>query len=204
MAPTEAGVQAPPPPSPYLAAPPDAPKSWFRRHWKLVTVGAVVALIGVSVAAGGGSKDETSADAPPATEAPASTAAPAPETTAPPATEAPTTAPPATEAPSRDIEGDEDEVDDVGAAVMDAPDLIGVSYIHIPVTNDSSKASTYMIDIAVESADGATQYKTTVAFLNDVQPGQSASAESMVAWGSEGMPGDATVRITEVDRTESF
>ena len=191
---TEPGVQAPPPPSPYFEAPPDPPKSWFRRHWKLVTVGVVVALIGVSVAAGGGSKDETSADAPPATEAPATTAAPAPETTA----------PPATEAPSRDIEGDEDEVDDVGAVVMDAPDVIGVSYIHIPVTNDSSKASTYMIDIAVESADGATQYKTTVAFLNDVQPGQSASAETMIAWGSDGAPADATVRITEVDRTESF
>ena len=46
--------------------------------------------------------------------------------------------------------GDQDEIDDVGAPVLDAPDIIGVSYIHIPVTNDSSEASDYLIDVAVE------------------------------------------------------
>ena len=189
---TEPGVQAPPPPSPYFEAPPDPPKSWFRRHWKLVTVGAVVALIGVSVAAGGGSKDETSADARHRGPGYYCRSGSGDNRSS------------GYRGSFADIEGDEDEVDDVGAVVMDAPDVIGVSYIHIPVTNDSSKASTYMIAIAVESADGATQYETTVAFLNDVQPGQSASAETMIAWGSDGAPADATVRITEVDRTESF
>ena len=200
MAPTEPALQAPPPPPPppYFVAPPEPPKqSWLRRHWKLVSVAVAVVVIGAA-AAGGGSKDETSTADPTTTEAPPATEAPAP-------TEAPTTeAPPVTEAPDRGIDGDENEIADVGAPVMDAPDLIGVSYIHIPVTNNSSKASNYWIDVAVESADGATQYETTTALLNDVQPGQSATAEGMIAWGSTGAPADATVRITKVDRTASF
>jgi hypothetical protein len=40
-------------------------------------------------------------------------------------------------------------IDDVGAPVLDAPDIIGVSYIRVPVTNNSSKASSYIIEIAV-------------------------------------------------------
>lgn len=185
---SETTVQPAPTPAP--PAPPSQPKGWFRRHKKLTIAGVVVGLLAIGSAAAGGGSDDTTAttDDPPATEA----AGPAP-------TEAPMT-----EAPSREIDGDEDEVDDLGAPVMDAPDAIGVSYIHIPVTNDSSKASSYMISIAVESADGATQYETTTAFLDSVEPGQSASAESMIAWGSDGAPADATVRVTKVDRTASF
>jgi hypothetical protein len=63
--------------------------------------------------------------------------------------------------------------------------------------------SDYFIEVAVESADGATQYETTSAFLNGVEPGQAASAEGMVAWGSEPAPADAIARITTVQRTAS-
>ena len=190
-------VPTPAPPAP--PAPPSQPPGWFRRHKKLTIAGVVVGLLAIgSAAAAGGSEDKAATtDDPPTTEAPA----PAP--TEAPVTEAPAEAPPATEAPARDIDGDEDEVDDLGAPVMDAPDAIGVSYIHIPVTNNSSKASSYMIDVAVESADGATQYETTIATLSGVEAGQAASAEGMVAWGADPAPADATVRITTVQRTAS-
>jgi hypothetical protein len=99
--------------------------------------------------------------------------------------------------------GSQDATADVGAPILDAPDAIGVSYLHIPVTNNSSGRSDYFIEVAIESADGATQYETTLATLSGVEPGQAASAEGMVAWGSDPAPADATVRITTVQRMAS-
>ena len=99
--------------------------------------------------------------------------------------------------------GSKDASADVGVPVMEAPDAIGVSYINIPVTNNSSGRSDYFIEVAIESADGATQYETTNAFLDGVEPGQSASARAMVAWGTEPAPADATVRVITVQRTAS-
>jgi hypothetical protein len=99
--------------------------------------------------------------------------------------------------------GSKDATADVGVPALDAPDVIGVSYIHVPVTNNSSGRSDYFIEVAIESADGATLYETTFASLSGVEPGQSASAEGMLAWGSDGSPADATPRITTVQRTAS-
>lgn len=100
--------------------------------------------------------------------------------------------------------GSADATADVGTPVLEAPDAIGVSYIRIPVTNNSSGRSDYFIEMVVESADGATQYETTLASLSAVEPGQSATAEGMVAWGSDPMPADATARVTTVQRTASL
>src|SRR5262245_16247242 len=99
--------------------------------------------------------------------------------------------------------GSQDATADGGVPVLEAPDAIGVSYITIPVTNNASGRSNYFIEVAIESADGATQYETTSAFLSGVEPGQSASAQGMVAWGTEPAPSDATVRVTTVQRTAS-
>ena len=99
--------------------------------------------------------------------------------------------------------GSQDATADVGTPILDAPDAIGVSYLHIPVTNNSSGRSDYFVEVAIESADGATQYQTTIATLSGVEAGQDASAEGMVAWGSDPAPADATVRVTTVQRTAS-
>jgi hypothetical protein len=192
-------------------APPEPPRKsfWRRNRVPVIVIGLIVVLIGGCVAAIGGAADETStADDPPATEAPATTPAPTeapPAAEAPPATEPPTTeAPPTTDSDISRGAGSRDASADVGVPVMDPPDVIGVSYVHVPVTNNSSGRSDYFIELAIESADGATQYETTFATLSSVEPGQSASAEGMVAWGSAGAPADATVRTTTVQRTASF
>ena len=63
---------------------------------------------------------------------------------------------------------------------MAAPDAIGVSYVKIPVTNNSSGRSDYWIELVIESADGATQLDTASAFVEDLEAGQSTTAEAMV------------------------
>ena len=67
--------------------------------------------------------------------------------------------------------GSQDATADIGTPTMAAPDAIGVSYIKIPVTNNSSGRSDYRIELVIESADGATQLDTATAFVTSSKPG---------------------------------
>ena len=71
------------------------------------------------------------------------------------------------------------------------------------MTNNSSGRSDYLIDLVIESADGATQLDTTTAFVQGLEPGQSATAEAMVT-DVESLPADAVIRVTSVQRTASY
>jgi hypothetical protein len=98
--------------------------------------------------------------------------------------------------------GSQDATADIGTPTMTAPDAIGVSYIQIPVTNNSSGRSNYFIDLTIESADGATQLDTSVAVVNDLEAGQSTTAKAMVT-NADALPADAVIRVTTVQRTAS-
>lgn len=67
----------------------------------------------------------------------------------------------------------------------------------VKVTNNSSKASNYIIEIAFESPDGSTQIDTSTVFINDLQPGQTAT-EKAISFADA--PADFTCRITDVTR----
>ena len=99
--------------------------------------------------------------------------------------------------------GSQDATADVGTPTMEAPDAIGVSYIKIPVTNNSSGRSDYHIELVIESADGATQLDTAFAFVTELEAGQSATAEAMVT-DADSFPADAVIRVTTVERTASL
>ena len=98
--------------------------------------------------------------------------------------------------------GSHDATADIGTPTMAAPDAIGVSHVEIPVTNNSSGRSDYWIELVIESADGATQLETTSAFVEDLEAGQSTTAEAMVI-DAGSLPADAVVRVTTVQRTAS-
>ena len=93
--------------------------------------------------------------------------------------------------------GSQDATADIGTPTMAAPDAIGVSYITIPVTNNSSGRSDYHIELVIESADGATQLDTAFAFVTDLEAGQSTTAEAMVT-DAYSFPADAVIRVITV------
>jgi len=69
------------------------------------------------------------------------------------------------------------------------------------VTNHSSERSDYIATIAFESPDGTTQLEASSGFIQDLEPGQSASLEVVTAAGA---PAEFTCRVTEVERFASL
>lgn len=49
----------------------------------------------------------------------------------------------------------------------------------VSVTNRTSKTSNYFITVAFNSTDGATQLDTAIAVVNNLAPGQTASADAL-------------------------
>lgn len=72
------------------------------------------------------------------------------------------------------------------------------AHILVKVTNHSSKASVYFVTVAAESADGKTQYDTTVVTVNSLKPGQSATADGAFL---KKVPKGAKLSLAEVQRT---
>ena len=69
----------------------------------------------------------------------------------------------------------------------------------IEITNHSSKRSNYMVEISFESQDGANQYGTGTAFVNNLEPGQS-KAETATAFEDIADGTAFTCRVVNVDR----
>ena len=90
---------------------------------------------------------------------------------------------------------------DVSGAVLGQPDAIGFRRSPLTVTNNSSKRSNYMIDLSIESPDGATQYDTSFASVNNLEPGQTTTAEAFSI--TKTIPADAVVKIKTVSRLAS-
>lgn len=95
----------------------------------------------------------------------------------------------------------QDPTGDVALGPIQAPDALGIRYEKITAVNHSSKRSDYMIDVAVQSADGKTQYDTGTALINNVDPSQTASDKAMF---TNHIPAGAKVVLKTVERTASL
>jgi hypothetical protein len=87
----------------------------------------------------------------------------------------------------------------VGKGVKDA--ALGWVSVPVTITNHSSKRSDYFVDLAIESADGSTQYDTTTVFAQAVEPGQKATEKGQFT--KDGIPVTAKIVIKSVQRTAS-
>ncbi|MGF1662062.1 MAG: DUF4190 domain-containing protein [Kineosporiaceae bacterium] len=70
--------------------------------------------------------------------------------------------------------------------------------LEVTVTNSGDVASAYTATIAAVSPDGATQYDTTVVFVDELAPGQSSVQEA--AFLTE-IPADATFELVDYSRS---
>lgn len=151
-----------------------AMRPWYRKkRWWLL--GAVVAIIGISVAASGGS-DKTNT---------ATTTGNAGVTT--------TTV-------AKGL-GSKDASADVHLGALGAPDVLKMRTATLTITNNSSKRSDYYIELSAESADGKTQYDTAAATATNVEPGQTTNGDVLPF--TKTMPADAVVVVKSVQRTAS-
>ncbi|HZM29847.1 MAG TPA: hypothetical protein VFB77_05125 [Acidimicrobiales bacterium] len=96
-----------------------------------------------------------------------------------------------------DGETDESERTDVGDPTcrVDGVDLLVAD---VPVTNRSSKRSNYIVTLSFEAADGS-QLATSVAFVNALEPGQSATATAN-ALRQAPADGRFSCRVIDVER----
>ena len=134
----------------------------------LLVIGAIVVLCGgglvLAAIAGNSAKDELNKAA-----STASTQAGAPQTTAAPGAPRTTAAAGGAKAPTTKVGfGD---VTITGCALSDN-EFLGPEAT-VKVTNNSSKPSSYVVQIAFVSKDGATQYDTSAVLVNVLAPGQS-------------------------------
>ncbi|HKF34610.1 MAG TPA: hypothetical protein VKB37_19790 [Jatrophihabitantaceae bacterium] len=95
----------------------------------------------------------------------------------------------------------QDATGDVKLGPPQAPDVLGIRYETVTVVNHSSKRSDYVIDVAVQSADGKTQYDTGTALINNVDPGQTASDKVMF---TNHIPAGAKIVLKTVERTAAL
>jgi hypothetical protein len=184
-------VVMPPPPPPTRATPPARPWSakdtkaeakaatarlkalrpWYRKKRFIFTV-AVAAVIGIMVAQSGSKNDSTKLSSPTVTVS----------------------------GVDKGI-GSADASADVTGAVLGQPDATGFRAVTLTVTNNSSKRSNYLIDLSIESANGAIQYETSFASVNNLEPGQTTTVDSLAI--TKTVPVDAVVRIKTVSRLAS-
>ena len=159
------------PPQPLPPVPPK--KSHKLRHTLFGLVGLIVLIVVIVIAAGGGSKPSSSSNSGSSHS---------------------------NSGISQGI-GAQDATRDVTLGPVQAPDSIGVRYEKVTVVNHSSKRSDYMIDVAVQSTDGKTQYATGTALINNVDPGQTASDQVMF---TSHIPAGAKAVLKTVERTASL
>ena len=92
------------------------------------------------------------------------------------------------------------ETDEVTITSCAVEEFVEFVVVKGEATNGSSKRSDYSIDVAIEGPDGV-QLGTTIAFAQNVEPGQTALWESPTATSPvEGF----TCRIVDVERDASL
>ena len=90
----------------------------------------------------------------------------------------------------------EDDVEIVGCTTndLDWPEA------QVKITNNSSKASNYMVEIVFESADGSTQIDTSMVVVNSLEPGQSATEDASALSEASG---NFVCKVSDVTRYAS-
>jgi len=79
-----------------------------------------------------------------------------------------------------------------------APDDAGFAAAKVVVTNHSSKASNYIVNIVMESPDGKTQIGTGLVSVNGLAPGQASSPQD--ASSLQTANGPYTCRVGDITR----
>ena len=97
--------------------------------------------------------------------------------------------------------GTKDASADVTSAILGPVDANGFRAVMLTVTNNSSERSNYLIDLSIESPDGLTQYDTSFASVNNLEPGQTTTIESLPI--TTDVPVDAIVKIKTISRLAS-
>ena len=69
------------------------------------------------------------------------------------------------------------------------------------VKNNSSKPSSYWIEIVAESKDGTVRYDDSFVIINSLGPGQTTTEKGLPF--TNDLPAGSRCRITEVSRTAS-
>ncbi|TXH40964.1 MAG: hypothetical protein E6Q90_12760 [Actinobacteria bacterium] len=98
--------------------------------------------------------------------------------------------------------GESDEVDDVKISSCSLESLLNLPEATIKVTNNSEKASDYMIEITFQSKNGKEQFGTGDAFISNLKPGQSKTEK--VTGLDEVNASTFTCEVSSVDRMESL
>lgn len=93
--------------------------------------------------------------------------------------------------------GSQDASGDVVLGTPVTDEAAGMVTVPITVTNNSEKRSNYSIDVSAETADGATQLDTTFAYVENVEPGQSAQGEAVFF---KSFPAGTVFVVKEVSR----
>jgi hypothetical protein len=94
--------------------------------------------------------------------------------------------------------GTADASADVTDVSVGATNLIGDTPVQVTVVNNSSGRSNYVIDLAAESADGGTQYDTTTAIVDNLDPGQTTTVDAIPF--TTALPDGAVVKVKTVQR----
>ena len=170
------GWAAPPPPAPLPqpvppVPPPVPPKKSHKLRNTLLGIVGLIVAIVVATNAGGGSKHSGSSNSGSSNSG-----------------------------VSRGVAA-QDATGDVKLGPLQAPDVLGIRYETVTVVNHSSKRSDYVIDVAVQSADGKTQYDTGTALINNVDPGQTAGDKVMF---TNHIPAGGKIVLKTVERTASL
>jgi hypothetical protein len=99
--------------------------------------------------------------------------------------------------------GAHDASGDVTLAAKPTKDDAGMVHMAVSFHNTSSKRSDYYVDLALQSADGKTQYDTTIATAENVEAGQNAHDDAVFLEG-DNAPAGAVVVVKSVQRTASI
>jgi hypothetical protein len=96
--------------------------------------------------------------------------------------------------------GEADELDDVQLDKCSKDRSTKWATARLKITNNSSEDSDYAIDVTFESRDGAANFGTGFAYVENLAPGQSKTEE---VTSLEEASGKFTCKIESVDRTAS-
>jgi hypothetical protein len=99
--------------------------------------------------------------------------------------------------------GTKDATGDVALAKTVTFDDAGIAHVIMTVTNHSSKPSNYLIDVAVNSADGKTQLDTATALVSNLDPGQRSVQDLVFSSLTKAQAKTALVTLKSVFRTAS-
>jgi hypothetical protein len=158
-----------------------AMRPWFKKKRIMIPLGFVV-LAAIGAAAGGGSDDTTNVNASD-NSVDTTAAAPAP-----------------TSAGIRQGLGSKNASDDV--EIINCERDAYSRKANLKVTNHSSKASNYVIEVVFETADGKEQFGTGATFISGLEPGQSKQDEA-VSFDSTDTTTPGKCRVSSVQRNSA-